>query len=86
MTSADVGAKGLRRSGYVPLANADGIDISIYAQNSFAPPDAPTVHRMIAYGKRTPEGRSAAIGWRAEKHDALKVRRNKVLRRTFSAP
>jgi hypothetical protein len=40
----------------------NGIDLSIHTQISFAPPDAPTVHRTIAYGKRTPEGRSAAIG------------------------
>jgi len=34
--------------------------------------EAPTVRRMIAYGKRTPEGRSAAIGKRQEKEEALK--------------
>ena len=55
-----------------PPLHRNGIELSIYMQNSFAPPDAPRVHRMIAYGKRTPEGRSAAIGKRENKKEALK--------------
>jgi len=73
--------KGLRRSGYVPLASlwqANDENVALPKGGSTAiscmiPSSiAPTVRRMIAYGKRTPEGRSAAIGKRKKKEEALK--------------